>query len=107
MIKTIGSSKAPKEIKQLYKEGEVYIKTYQGQQILHIPEQGFKEAVRNSIKSITIEGINLLLGTIYSAIGFDKVKSELLKQLVLVRLSHPASKLKTTQYLKRFFIGYQ
>lgn len=67
------------------------------------PEHDFKETVIRSIKSINIEGINLLLGKIYTSIGFDDLNSELLKQLVLVRLSHPVSKLKTTQYLKRYF----
>ena len=103
VLKTIGSSKVPEEVKELYNQGIEFIQTYQGQQTLHFSEQDFKEAVKNSIKSINIEGANLLLGEIYSAIGFDKVNSELLKQLVIIRLTHPASKLKTTQYLKRYF----
>ena len=44
-----------------------------------------------------------MLGKIYTEIGFDKVCNDLLKQLVLVRLSHPASKLRTTHYLPRYF----
>ena len=103
VIKTMGSSIEPGRIEQLYKQGKSYIKTYQGQQTLLFPEYDFKETVRKSIKSINIEGISLLLGKIYSEIGFDDLNSELLKQLVLVRLSHPVSKLKTTQYLKRYF----
>ena len=103
VIKTIGSSKKPNIIEGLYNQGKAFIQTYQGQQTLNLPEQDFKEVVKSSIKSINIEGVNLLLGEIYSAIGFDKVDSELLKQLVIIRLTHPASKLKTTQYLKRYF----
>jgi transposase len=103
LLKTIGSSKEPNKIEQFYIQGNDYIKTYQGQQTLHFSKQDFKEVVKSSIKSINIEGINLLLGTIYSAIGFDKINNKLLQQLVLIRLSHPASKLKTTQYLKRYF----
>lgn len=103
VIKTIGSSKKPNIIEGLYNQGKAFIQTYQGQQTLNLPEQDFKKVVKSSIKSINIEGVNLLLGEIYSAIGFDKVDSELLKQLVIIRLTHPASKLKTTQYLKRYF----
>jgi len=103
LLKTIGSSKDPLEIERLYQKGKDYIKFYQGQQTLDFPNQDFKEAVKQSIKNISVEGIELLLGKIYSAIGFDKVNSELLKQLVLVRLTHPASKLKTTQHLYRYF----
>lgn len=80
-----------------------FIQIYQGQQVLNFPDQDFKETVKNSIKSINIEGVDLLLGQVYSAIGFDKINSDLLKQLVIVRLTHPASKLKTSQYLKRYF----
>ena len=99
----MGSSIEPEEIDQLYQQGKSYIQTYRGQGAFLFPEYDFKEAVKRSIKSINIEGINLLLGKIYSAIGFDDLNSDLLKQLILVRLSHPVSKLKTTQYLKRYF----
>lgn len=103
LLKTIGSSKEPNEIETFYKQGKNYIATYQGQQKLNFHESDFKETVIHSIKSINIEGINLLLGNIYNQIGFDAIDSSILKQLVLIRLSHPASKLKTTQYLKRYF----
>lgn len=103
VIKTIGSSKDPDEIKRLYTQGKKYIKTYQGQKTLGFQDQDFSETVKNSITGINIEGVYLLLGKIYSEIGFDELKSELLKQLVLIRLSHPASKLKTSQYLRRYF----
>ncbi len=103
LVKTIGSSKDPTEIEQLFEEGHDFIQHYRGQQTINFADQSFKDAVKQSINSITIEGINLLLGRIYSEIGFDQVKSDLLRQLVLVRLSHPASKLKTTQYLQRYF----
>jgi len=103
VLRTIGSSKDPNTVEKFWNLGKEYIQTYQGQQTFNFPEQDFKEVVKSSIKSINIEGVTLLLGEVYSAIGFDKVESELLKQLVIGRLTHPASKLKTTQYLKRYF----
>lgn len=103
LLKTIGSSNNPLEIEQLYKQGIDYITHYKGQQTINFSTHDFKEAVKQSIQNISIEGINLLLGRIYSEIGFDKVDSVLLKHLVLIRLSHPASKLKTSQYLQRYF----
>lgn len=103
MIKTIGSSDNAVEIERLYIKGKEFINTYQGQQTLNFSDFDFNEIVTKSIKSINIEGVNLLLGKIYSEIGFEKIDSFLLKQLVIIRLSHPASKLKTTQYLKRYF----
>ena len=103
MVKTIGSSANPTEIDMLYRHGLDYIQHYEGQQTFNFTSQDFKDTVKQSIRNISIEGIHLLLGKIYSEIGFDKVCDDLLKQLVLVRLSHPASKLKTTQYLHRYF----
>ena len=103
LVKTIGSSKVNKEIEQLYFQGKEYIKTYQGQQSFSFQDQDFAKTVKKSITGITIEGVNLLLGKIYTEIGFEELNSELLKQLVIIRLSHPASKLKTSQYLKRYF----
>lgn len=103
MIKTIGSSSDLDEIQSLYQQGLDYIQHYQGQQVLDFQTFDFKKTVIQSIRNISIDGIHLLLGKIYSEIGFNKVCDELLKQLVLVRLSHPSSKLKTTQYLHRYF----
>ncbi len=103
VIKTLGSSKDAEEVDQLYAQGKEYIKTFQGQQVLNLQDQSFSKTVKDSITSINIEGVHLLLGKIYSEIGFNELNSELLKQLVLIRLSHPASKLKTSQYLRRYF----
>jgi transposase len=103
LIKTIGSSNDVEEVDRLYKEGLEYVKHFQGQQTINFFGQDFREAVKQSIRNIAIEGINLLLGRIYTDIGFDQVKNELLRPLVLIRLSHPASKLKTSKHLKRYF----
>ena len=55
---------------------------------------------------MSIIGPELLLGRIFSDIGFNKVKDELFKKLVLARLCYPGSKLKTTDYLRRYE-GYE
>lgn len=103
MVKTIGSSSDPGEIDILYNQGLDYIKHYQGQKTFDFSTQDFNQTIKQSIQKIYINGIHLLLGKIYKEIGFDKVCDDLLKQLVLVRLSHPASKLRTTHYLRRYF----
>lgn len=103
LLKTIGSSDNTIEVDQLYQQGLDFVKHYQGQQTINFFEQDFKETVKESIRNIAIEGIKLLLGRIYTEIGFDQVRNELLRPLVLIRLSHPASKLKTSKYLKRYF----
>lgn len=103
LIKTIGSSNNGTEVDRLYQEGLDFVKHFQGQQTINFSGQDFKETVKQSIRNIAIEGINLLLGKIYTDIGFNQVNNELLRPLVLIRLSHPASKLKTSKHLKRYF----
>ena len=103
VIKTIGSSTERKAIEELYYEGQHFIKNYLNQQSLVFPDKDFSETVKDCIRGVYIEGVNLLLGKIYDDIGFNKIDSQLLKQLVLLRISHPSSKLKTTQLLKRYF----
>lgn len=103
MVKTIGSSSDAEEIKILYRQGLEYIQHYQGQKTFEFTSQDFNQIIKQSIQKIYIDGIHLLLGKIYIEIGFDKVCDNLLKQLVFVRLSHPASKLRTTHYLQRYF----
>ena len=102
VIKTIGSSSDSDQIKKLYNQGKLFISTYKGQQILNFSEFDFKETVKNSIKGINISGVHLLFNPIYSEIGFDEF-GELLKQLVIIRLTRPSSKLKSSQYLKRYY----
>lgn len=103
VLKTIGSSSIDAEVADYYQQGVDYISHYKGQQTFNFSTHDFKETVKQSIRNISIEGVHMLLGRIYTEIGFDTVCNDLLKQLVLVRLSHPSSKLKTTQYLHRYF----
>lgn len=103
LIKTIGSSSNQDTIAELYRKGQDFISTYGGQQELNLFQQDFSKTLSNSIQSIDIEGIELLFGQIYDSIGFNAIKDDILRQLVLVRISHPGSKLKTSQYLRRYF----
>lgn len=103
LIKTIGSSSNPEEVELLYKQGLNFKNHFLGQQTINFSQHDFKETVKRNIKNITVEGVNLLLSSIYTEIGFDKVDNEILKQLVIIRLTHPASKLKTSQHLRRYF----
>ena len=60
------------------------------------------EAILNQITSHKLVGIDLVLGKIFNEIGFNQIRDELFKDLVLYRLVYPKSKLKTTEYLYRF-----
>jgi histidyl-tRNA synthetase len=48
-------------------------------------------------------GVELLLEKIYDAIDYDQMGAEIFKNLVIVRITYQVNKLKTTNYLKRYF----
>lgn len=103
LIKTIGSSSDPSEVERLFQAGNVFIQGYKGQQFLNFGEasQNIKSAFE-SISSHKEVGTDLLLGKIFDQIGFNKIKDHLFKKLVLARLTNPASKLSTSDYLVRY-----
>ena len=102
VVKTIGCSKDADEINRLYKEGEKWIDERIGQATFDFTDNAIDKFL-NNITDISIAGTSLILGKIYDEIGFNNIESNLLKYLVLTRLSHPASKLKTTDHLRQYY----
>lgn len=103
LLKTIGSSNDTDEIAKLEEEGKSYIDNVLGQESLNFDADSFTKEVLKSIKSIDIAGVDLVLGSIYEEIGFSDINSEIFKYLVILRITHPGSKLKTTEHLRRYF----
>lgn len=103
LIKTIGSSSDKKEVEKYYREGYEWIKNKLGQS-----ELDFSNEIQHSldlldgIEQITVSGTEFLLGKIFDEIGFNSIKDDLFRRLVLARLCFPASKLKTTDYLSKY-----
>ena len=103
VVKTIGSSVDPGELSNLIAHAETWIAEQSG-----IAEFDFDQVDKlfeqflSGINSIRIIGPSLLLGGIFDAIGFNAIPDELFRKLVLARLCYPASKLKTTEYLRRY-----
>jgi len=101
--KTIGSSADIIIIEQLVKEGELWIRSHTGVNEFDFEDKDklFEQFIKG-IKQIRVAGVELLLGKIFDEIGFSAVKDELFRKLVLARLCYPASKLKTTDHLRRY-----
>ncbi len=103
VIKTIGSSIDSQELSNLVLRAKEFISTMIGlQEIDFLDYTSIYEKVLSSITSHKLVGIDLILGKIFDQIGFNKIQDELFKDLVLYRLVYPKSKLKTTEYLRRF-----
>src|SRR5690554_611584 len=103
MLKTIGSSADASDVKRLVLEGKQWIKNQTGVQEMDFTDYGHHtNLVLRGIEQIAVHGPILLLGKIFDEIGFDKIKHDLFRQLVLARLCFPVSKLKTTGYLSKY-----
>ncbi len=103
LMKTIGSSRDKSVISELVQKGQKYIDSYAGQQTFHFSEDpGSIKTIFQSIRSHTEVGTALLLGKIFDEIGFSAVKEDIFRQLVMSRLRHPSSKLRTSDYLDKY-----
>lgn len=102
VVKSIGRSKDKQELIQFVQQGEQWIKDQLGQQELDFSneKQAFSKFI-SSIQQVNNSGIELLITRIFDRIGFNQVKDDIFKFLVLARISYPTSKLKTVDYLKK------
>ena len=85
-----------------------WIRKHGGQQELDFDDVCGKEQeetarVLDNMDAIMINGIQLLLNRIYDCIGFNRIPDEILRHLVIARVSQPRSKLATVSYLKSYY----
>ena len=109
VVKTIGSSADLDEVEHLYQKGRKWIKdNYIGldifeQSLLELEEKHVTDNLISNIENILINGTQLILEKVYRSVGFDKINDNILKSLVISRLSQPMSKSATVDYLKAHF----
>jgi transposase len=105
LIKTIGSSSDPTEIKQLVKKASQWLSSHTGQQRLSLEfeeDSSFLTSLKEGLTKILLVGPELILGKLFDEIGFNQVNEDLFRHLVISRLVFPLSKLKTCEYLLRY-----
>ena len=61
------------------------------------------EQMLSCITNITINGADLILDRVFDNVGFNRIEDEVFRKLVKARLSYPASKASTVEYLKNHF----
>jgi len=106
LIQTVGSSKDESEINDLFIQANQLIPSLQKQQTFNFMNEE-DESILNFTKSlsntnITAVGAEIIFGTIFDNIGFNIVKDKLFKDLVISRIIYQGSKLKLTEYLRRY-----
>lgn len=106
IIKTVGVSDNQAEIKHLVGQAERIIGTSAGQQKElfknndEIVIESFLKRLSNG--QVHTVGPELIFGVLFDKIGFNAIKDELFRHLVVTRLVYPTSKLKTVDYLYRY-----
>lgn len=107
-IKSFGASSSEEDIESLCNKAAAWIRSFGGQQELDFNNRRGKEVedtkrLLNNIDNILINGTQLLLGQVYDSIGFNSIPDEILRHLVIARVSQPKSKLATVDYLKSYY----
>lgn len=103
VLKTIGCSDKSKEIAKFVLDAKSWIKNKTGRiEIDFSLTEKLVTNVLDSIHSLKRVGYDLVLGKIFDDIGFNKIKDDYFRELVLARVAFPRSKLKTTEYLYRY-----
>lgn len=105
LIKTIGSSDNQAEIDRLSAQAQEFINSYGGQQQLNFvlgDDQRYFDSIYENIQQVQLLGPEMVLGKLFDQIGFNVIKEELFRHLVIARLIYPVSKLKTIDYLQKY-----
>jgi Transposase len=112
VLKTIGSSSDPDMVEELYQQGLHWIDGYGGQLNLFPESKQEAQAIRerektlrmlSNIDNILINGTQLILDRVFESVGFNAIKDDVLRQLVVTRLCQPTSKSGTVDYLKSYY----
>lgn len=106
LVSTIGSTKDKEELKYLLQQAYKKISEILSQEELPLYLSTDKELIeflrKDSSLKVRVTGPEDILGKIFDKIGFNKIKDNLFRYLVITRLIHPVSKLKTVDYLERY-----
>ncbi|MCX6205396.1 MAG: IS1634 family transposase [Bacteroidetes bacterium] len=103
-VLSIGTADNEEELVKLEQEALVKLSSLQLQNSFefgYAEDQAFIKNLQSSIDRIEVSGVELILGKLFSEIGFNQIKEPLFRHLVLSRICYPGSKLKTVEYLMR------
>lgn len=107
-VKKFGIAKSEEEAAELSLKANLWLRTHDGQQEFDFDDRRGKELeettrVVENMDSVLINGTQLLLNQVYDSIGFNRIPDDILRHLVIARVSQPRSKLATVSYLKSYY----
>jgi transposase len=68
-----------------------------------VEEREIVENFLSKVENILLNGTQMILNPLFDNIGFNGIKDDILKHLVVSRICHPQSKVATVDYLKSYF----
>ncbi len=108
IVETIGASKEPDKINVFVRKAQHVIRTAGGKQSelfsFKTPEEAIVKRFLGELSNeqIRVVGPELVFGTLFDRLGFSAIPESLFWHIVIARLVHPVSKLKTVDYLYRY-----
>ena len=107
-VQKFGVAKSEEEADALYQKAQLWLRTHDGLQEFDFNDsrtRELEETVRvvDNMDAVLINGTQLLLNQVYDNIGFNKIPDEILRHLVIARVSQPRSKLATVDYLRSYY----
>jgi len=108
VFQTIGASENQDKINLLVQKAQHIIQTCGGKQGELFSFQTAEEAAvkrflgQLSNQQVRVVGPEIIFGTLFDRLGFGSIPEELFRHIVIARLAHPVSKLKTVDYLYRY-----
>ena len=113
-LATIGIAKNESEVEALMERGRQWIAVHEERVHPTLDFDGRAEAARererrevervvSSIENVLLNGCELILDRVFDLVGFNAIDDQVFRQLVHSRLSCPASKAATVEYLKNHF----
>ena len=107
-VHNFGTVDTEEEADALLEKARQWILVHGGQQEFDFEDVRGKEQedtirVLDNMDAIMLNGTQLLLNRVYDHIGFNQIPDEILRHLVIARVSQPRSKLATVAYLKSYY----
>jgi len=113
-LHTIGIAKEASEIESLRQRGQDWIRRRELEMHPEFDLYGearraceseieMTERVVANIDNILVNGADLILSRVFDRIGFNRIEDDVFRKLVQSRLSFPASKAATVEYLKNYY----
>jgi len=105
VLASVGTGRTEQELMHLERRARVQMSRYESLPLfadygLENDLDRLVEMLSNS--QVNVIGPELIFGALYDHIGYNTVDNDLFRDLVVSRLFHPGSKLKTVDYMRRY-----